>query len=70
MADTKKTCSYNVEIEGNQRNLVVNCVGCFLYPSIEDNKMCMERVVDYIVASGTPNAVYVGQPNLDPLFVR
>ncbi len=57
MPETKKPCSYTVEIEGNQKNLVVNCIGCFLYPSIEDNKACMERVVDYIIASGTPTNV-------------
>jgi flagellar protein FlaI len=57
MPENTKPCSYTIEMEGDQRNLLVNCIGCFLYPSLEDNKTCMERVVDYIVASGTPTNV-------------
>ncbi len=53
----KKPCSYEIEIEGDQKNLVINCVGCLYYPSLEDSKICMERVVDYIIASGTPSNI-------------
>ncbi len=53
----KKPCSYTVEIEGNQKNLIVNCVGCMFYPSLEDNFTCMERVVNYILEAGTPTNI-------------
>ena len=44
--------SYEIELEGNKRNLVINCVGSLYYPSIEDNDFYMTLVITALVEVG------------------
>ena len=57
MPEIKPPCSYHIEREDSERNLIVNCVGCWFYPSIEENEICMERVINYLVESGRMSSV-------------
>lgn len=53
----KEPCSYTIEREGADVILNVNCIGCVYYPSIEDNEICMERVINYIIEGGKVTSV-------------
>ena len=53
----RKPCSYTIEREGAEVILNVNCIGCIYYPSIEDNEICMERVISYIIEGGKVTTV-------------
>ncbi len=37
--------NFEIEAEGSEKILKVNCVGCIHYPSIEDSEVCMENIV-------------------------
>jgi type IV secretory pathway ATPase VirB11/archaellum biosynthesis ATPase len=57
MPEAKPPCSYHIEREDSERNLIVNCIGCWFYPSIEENEICMERVINYLIESGHMSSV-------------
>jgi len=57
MVEKKKLYSYEIEIEGNTRNLIINCVGSLYYPSIEDNEFYMSMVIGYLIETGFVNNI-------------
>ncbi|MBN1923302.1 MAG: type II/IV secretion system ATPase subunit [Nanoarchaeota archaeon] len=53
MAENNGNCGeFQLEREGSDRNLRINCVGCPYYPSIEDSEHCMENVVNLMIELG------------------
>ena len=49
----KDTCGeFDLEREGSDRNLRINCIGCPYYPSIEDSEQCMEKIVNRLIELG------------------
>ncbi|VVB75154.1 Type II/IV secretion system protein [Candidatus Tiddalikarchaeum anstoanum] len=49
----QNTCEdFEVEREGSERNLRINCVGCIYYPSIEDSEHCMEMIINKLIEIG------------------
>ncbi len=49
---SKDMYSYEIELEGNKRNLIVNCFGSLYYPSIEDNDFYMSLIITALVEVG------------------
>lgn len=52
-----KPCEHEVERVGTETNLLINCIGCEHYPSIEDNEACMRGVVEKIIGTGSVTTV-------------
>jgi len=59
--------NFEIETEGSEKILKVNCIGCVHYPSIEDSEVCMENIitkltlisgVNTIILSSDMNFVY------------
>jgi archaeal flagellar protein FlaI len=46
------SCSYDIDLEGEDRILKVNCVECTRVPSIEDDPICMARTIEKLAESG------------------
>ena len=47
-----KCFDYRIEREGTEVNLIVDCLSCPLYPSIEDHAFYMARIIDILVSEG------------------
>ncbi|MFO7711395.1 MAG: type II/IV secretion system ATPase subunit [Candidatus Woesearchaeota archaeon] len=45
----KKVCGYEVERQGEDTILRINCDGCTLAPSLEDSPECMARTIDKLI---------------------
>lgn len=49
----KNTCEkFELEREGADRNLRIDCVGCTYYPSVEDSEHCMEMIINKLIEIG------------------
>lgn len=48
----KKPGSYEIEREGLEINMLINCLGCPYYPSIEENAICMEETINKLIEAG------------------
>ncbi|MDD4353362.1 MAG: type II/IV secretion system ATPase subunit [Candidatus Nanoarchaeia archaeon] len=42
--------NFEIETEGSDKILRVNCIGCLNYPSIEDSETCMEKIIDHLIS--------------------
>ena len=47
-----KCFDYRIEREGAEVNLIVDCLSCPLYPSIEDHAFYMAKVIDILISEG------------------
>jgi len=54
-------CSYDVDIEGEDRILRVNCNQCTKVPSIEDDPICMARTIEKLAEVGHVTKVAFSQ---------
>ncbi len=63
MPITKKggSCSYDIDIEGEDRILKVNCNQCTKVPSIEDDPICMARTIEKLAEVGHVTKVVFSQ---------
>lgn len=52
MAGNNNCGDFEVEREGSDRNLRINCIGCLYYPSLEDSEECMENVINRLIELG------------------
>lgn len=60
----KELYSYEIEREGIERNMIINCIGSPYYPSIEENPMFFEMVINYIIEAGAvTNVIFAGERN-------
>ena len=41
--------NFEIESEGSEKILRINCIGCLHYPSIEDSSFCMEKIIDHLI---------------------
>ncbi len=56
-----KSCSYDIELEGEDRVLKINCNECTKVPSIEDDPICMARTVEKLAESGHVTKIVFSQ---------
>ncbi len=42
--------NFEIEAEGSEKILKVNCIGCIHYPSIEDSEVCMENIITHLTS--------------------
>ncbi len=57
MADFNRCGDFKLEIEGSDRNLVINCIGCPYYPSVEDSEEFMEIVINRLIEVGAISSI-------------
>lgn len=50
-------CSYKIERGADEINLIINCIGCIYYPAMEDNAMCMRRIIDRLLELGNVTTI-------------
>jgi len=55
------SCSYDVDLEGEDRILKVNCSECTRVPSIEDDPICMARTIEKLAEAGHITKVVFSQ---------
>jgi type IV secretory pathway ATPase VirB11/archaellum biosynthesis ATPase len=47
---TGNSCdNFEIETEGSEKILRINCIGCLNYPSIEDSEICMENIINHFI---------------------
>jgi len=63
MPDEEKrgSCGYDVEIEGEERILKINCGECTRIPSIEDNPICMSATIEKLAEAGAITKIVFSQ---------
>ena len=59
--EKKKGCPYSIEHEGHETMLKINCEKCLSSPSLEDNPICMGRVVELLAESTGTTKVILSQ---------
>jgi archaeal flagellar protein FlaI len=59
--EKRGSCNYEVEIEGEERVLKINCAECTRVPSIEDNPICMAATIEKLAQAGTITRIVFSQ---------
>ncbi len=50
---------YKIDISGEEKELIVTCEDCTIYPSIEDNELCMKKVIDFLIEVGNVTSITI-----------
>ncbi|MFA5743469.1 MAG: type II/IV secretion system ATPase subunit [Candidatus Nanoarchaeia archaeon] len=61
---TNSCDNFEIETEGSEKILRINCIGCLNYPSIEDSEVCMEKIINHLIKiSGVSTIILASDMN-------